>query len=57
MKKQKIIQLSFLNDTKYVETKMLVGKLDGNGNGVEHLAVGLIKSNAELIELKSYYKK
>lgn len=52
---KKITQISPLKDTKYIESKRLVGKLNGNGNNVEYLAVVLIKSNAELNELKKYY--
>ena len=42
-------------NTTYIESKSLAGKLVGNGNGMQYLGVILIQSGLELDALQAYY--
>ncbi|MBL1228791.1 hypothetical protein IW492_06035 [Enterococcus sp. BWB1-3] len=42
--------------TKQIQHKSIVGKLNGNGNGVDYLATLVVESRQSLNELQAYYK-
>ncbi|MHC5216486.1 hypothetical protein ACYSNR_07445 [Enterococcus sp. LJL128] len=42
--------------TKQIQHKSIVGKLNGNGNGVDYLATLVVESKQSLEELQTYYK-
>lgn len=45
------------SDTKIIESQSILGKLNGNGNGMSYLVTSLIKSEKTLDELEEYYNK
>lgn len=43
-------------ETKQIQHKSIVGKLNGNGNGVDYLATLVVESKQSLEELQAYYR-
>lgn len=41
--------------TSQIQTKSIIGKLNGNGNGVNYLATLVVESEQSLAELQLYY--
>lgn len=44
-------------ETKVLETKSVVGKLNGNGNGLDFFAAVLVKSSLSVDKLTHYYEQ
>ncbi|WP_321383498.1 hypothetical protein [uncultured Enterococcus sp.] len=44
------------DETSQIQTKGIVGKLNGNGNGVNYLATLVVESNQTLGDLERYYQ-
>ena len=53
----KLVNLPLPNNTEFIETVHMAGKLVGNGNGMQYFGAILIKSELSLEELKGYYLK
>ncbi len=53
----KLVNLPLPNNTEFIETVHMAGKLVGNGNGMQYFGAILIKSELSLEELKEYYLK
>ncbi|MDL2287435.1 hypothetical protein LJB90_02595 [Eubacteriales bacterium OttesenSCG-928-G02] len=50
-----LLKTKLPEDTEIIEAQSVLGKLNGNGNGMDYLATVLIKSEKTLAELKGYY--
>ena len=50
-----ILSVPLPENTTYIESKSLAGKLVGNGNGMQYLGAILIQSGLELDTLQAYY--
>lgn len=52
-----ILSVPLPENTYYIESKCLAGKLVGNGNGMQYFGAVLIKSGLPLNELQQYYSE
>lgn len=52
----KLKNVPLLEKTELIQSKSIVGKLNGNGNGVDYLITVVIKSEQSLGSLKDYYQ-
>jgi len=53
---KRLVDTPLPEQTEYIESAYLAGKLVGNGNGMQYFGAILVKSELSLEELNEYYK-